>query len=197
MKTQQVETKSLAPYKKKTSAIVEKANELTIKTESNMEVAVDYLKKIKQIALEIKTEKEKLTKPAMEVLKNVRMLFNPFEVNIKEAEFIIKEKMLKFDELQQKKAAEKIEKIEAKVEEGKMDLVKAAEKMEKVEPKKNYAGEIGKVQYRTIQKIVITNRNKIPREYLLLNETLIRRDLLKGVSVPGAKLVSEKQVAAY
>lgn len=197
MTTQQIETKTLAPYKKKTSLIVSQANELAIKTEKSMEIAVDYLKRIKEMAQQIKTEKEKLTKPAMEVLKNARTLFAPFEKNIKEAEFIVKDKMLKFDELQQAKAAEKIEKIEAKVKAGKIDLVKGAEKMEKVEPKKSYEGNVGKVQYRTVQKIVITNWNKIPREYLLLNESLIRRDLLKGVSVPGAKLVSEKSVAAY
>lgn len=178
-------------------SIVNQSEKLDIKTEAQMEMAVDYLKQIKDIGKSIKTQKEKLTNPAQEILRRIRALFKPLEDSQREAESIIKNKMLIYNQVVETRAEKKITRIEDKVKSGKMDIVKAAERIEKVEPKKNYEGAEGKIQYRTIKKILITDRNKIPRIYLEINETLIRQDLLRGVSIPGAKIVEEKQVASY
>ena len=195
--TQTQEEKSLTPYKKKVSGLISQSQGLDIKTEAQMETAVDYLKQVKDAGKKVKEQKEKLTDPAQETLRRIRALFKPIEDNIREAEGIIKDKMLSFDEIKRKQSESKIAKIEAKVKAGSIDITKAAEQMEKIEPKTQYEGDAGKIQYRTIKKILIVDKTKIPREYLVLNESLIRRDLLKGVSVPGAKIVEEKQVASY
>ena len=197
MTTQTITTKQIEPYKKKTSAIVLQANELTIKTENELKVAVDYLSEIKNISKKITEEKIKFTEPANAILKRAREIFSPIEKSYKTAEILIKSKILDYNLIQEKKAEKKIETIENKVKEGNLDIVKAAAKIENLTPAKNVSGKTGSVQYRIVKKIVIFNRNKIPTEYLLLNEVLIRKDLLRGVQVPGAKLVEEKVIASY
>lgn len=191
------EEKSLTPYKKKVSGLISQSQGLDIKTEAQMETAVDYLKQVKDAGKNIKEQKEKLTDPAQETLRRIRALFKPIEDNIREAEGIIKGKMLSFDEIKQKQSESKIEKIEAKVKAGNMDIVKAAKQVEKIEPKNSYEGDAGKIQYRTVKKILIVDKTKIPREYLIPNEVMIRKVLLAGKKIPGIKLVEEKQVASY
>jgi translation initiation factor IF-2 len=197
MELQIINEKDLAPIKDETKNIFDQAKSLTIKTEDDLIVAADNLKKIKLVAANVKALKEKFTKPANEILKMARTMFAPFESVCDEAEAEVKRKMLIFNQAQEKKAEKKTETIMKNVAEGKVSVEKAAEKIEAVAPKTSVQGNVGAIQYRTIKKVVIENPALLPREYLVPNEVMIRKAALAGVQIAGVKVVEEKQVASY
>jgi hypothetical protein len=196
MKNNIIKSTELKVYEKQTNLVIDKANQLVIKTDSDMIVAVDGLKQVKSIAANIKELKEKYTKPANEILKVARSMFGPFENNLKDAEAIIKAKMLQFDELKIKESLKEAEKIAKAVKSGKLDISEAGEKLANIEPSNSYSGENGSISYKKIKKVVITDVNLIPRKYLVPNEMMIKNDLLLGISIKGCQIVEEKIVAS-
>jgi len=69
-----------------------------------------------------------------------------------------------------------------------MNFEQASKKIEKIEQK------IKAVPIREIVKVVITDKSKLPLEYLEPDLVAIRRDLMAGEKIEGAKLVKEKVV---
>ena len=67
----------LTPIKRRVSAVVKGAETLNIETKENLITATDILGKIKLIGKEIKENKERVTKPLNEALRNTRELFRP------------------------------------------------------------------------------------------------------------------------
>ncbi len=189
--------KEIKVYQRQSNRIVEKAEDLTIKTEKEIIKATDYLHEIKTAGKKIKELKESYTKPANEIIKRAREMFSPLETQFKKAEMIIKDKMIKYDKEKQLKALKQAEELSKKVEEGEIDIIKASEKLSDITPKTSYQGEEGNIAYRTIKKIRIINERDIPREYLVPNEVLIRKDLLEGKKIKGVELIEEKIIASY
>lgn len=188
-------TKELAPIKAQVSKAINAANALEIKTADQMVEATDILGKIKTVGKMIKQKKESITKPLNEALRNARAFFAPIEGQWNEAELIVKRKMIAYQQAEQAKAAKKTEKIEEKVESGKMSFDKAAEKIEQVTPEKTVEAKAGSVQFRTIKEVIIEDETKIPREYLVPDMVKIKKVALAGVSIAGVKVV-DKQVVA-
>ena len=190
-------TKEIKVYQKQVSTIVSKAEALTIKTEKQITTATDYLYQIKEASKKIKELKEGYTKPANEILKNARAMFSPLELKFKTAEMIIKDKMIAFDKEKQLQALKEAEELSKKVQEGEVDIIEAGKKLQEITPKTGYKGNEGAISYKTIKRIRIVNEAKIPRKYLVPNETLIRKDLLEGKKIMGVQLIEEKIVASY
>jgi hypothetical protein len=57
-------------------------------------------------------------------------------------------------------------------------------------------GNIGEVQVRKIRKVRIVDAALLPREYLIPNEVVIRRDALGGKQIPGVEIYDEEVIAA-
>jgi len=186
----------LAPIKKQVSLVGSSANSLKINSAPDLVKATDILGKIKSIGKDIKKWRESITKPLNEALKNARDLFRPLENDWSEAERIVKKKMVDFNVKQQAKAAEKEAKIEKQVEKGEIDMEKGAEKLEKVAPPNKIEADKGSIQFRTIKKIVIFDKSKLPREFLIPDTVKIRKVALAGIDIAGVKVVEEKQVSA-
>jgi hypothetical protein len=187
--------KSLAPYQKSVSLILEEASNLTIKNEEEIKEATDILSRISTIEKRVKAEKEKLTKPATEIIKWARSVFSPIEKNYKEAEYIIKDKMILYNQKLEEKNRKKLEAISKKVEEGKIDIDKASENIESLKTQNSYKGEEGGIQFKTLKKLNIIDESKLPRIYLIPNERKIKEALINGIEVPGAEIINEKIVA--
>lgn len=196
MKTKKIKSTELKIYEKQTNLVIEKANQLVIKTDKDLIGAIDGLSQVKKIANNIKELKETITKPLNEALKNARNMFAPFENNLKDAEVIIKAKMIAFDKKKIEDSLKEAERIAKAVKAGKLDIIEAGEKLAEIEPSNSYQGDSGAISYKRIKKIVITDINLIPRKYLIPNEMMIKQDLLLGISIKGCSLVEEKIVAS-
>jgi len=188
-------TQELAPIKSQVSKAVSAATALEIKTADQMTNATDILGKIKTVGKMIKSKKETITKPLNEALRNARAFFAPLEKQFNDAERIVKNKMLDYQRAEMAKATKKTEKIENKVESGKMSFDKAADKIEEATPEKTVEANLGAVQFRTIKQVIIEDESLLPREYLVPDMVKIKKVALAGVSIAGVKVV-DKQVVA-
>lgn len=188
-------SQELAPFKASVSKAEAAATALQIKTVDDLTEATELLGKIKTVGKAITQKKESITKPLNEALRNARSFFAPVEEMWANAERIVKDKMIGYQNEQLAKAAKETKKVEEKVEAGKMSFEKAAEKIEAVTPQKNVTTDAGAAQFRTVKEVVIDNETLIPREYLVLDMVKIRKVALAGVSIPGVRIVEKQAVA--
>ena len=188
-------SQELAPIKIQVSKAEAAADAIQVKTVDDLTAATELLGKIKTVGKMITSKKETITKPLNEALKNARAFFAPLEKQWWEAERIVKDKMIAYQNKQLANADKKTEVIEQKVEAGKMSFDKAAEKIEAVTPQKNVTTDAGAAQFRTVRKVVVNDETLVPREYLMLDMVKIRKVALAGVKIAGVSVVEEQTVA--
>lgn len=189
-------SKEIAPLQKEVSKIVSVANELKVENKDDLQEATNLLTKIKMIGKDLLFAKENITKPLNETLRNIRGFFAPVEAQWSEAERIVKNKMLNYQKQELAKAEVVANKVEEKVEAGKMTFEKGAEKIEEAMPAKTVQSETGgSAQFKKIKKVEIVDEKLIPDEYWDLNLIKVRKVALAGVEIPGVKVVEELTVA--
>lgn len=197
MKNATIDKKEVALVKSQASKAVVAVNEIEIKKYEDLTKATDVLSRIKQVQKMVREKKESITKPLNEALKNIRGLFSPIEDDVSEAEKIIKGKMVKYQEVEEKKKEAKEAKIEENLKDGKIDFEQATKKLEKV-PDVNTAvkGKVGEVFTRIVKKAVIEDEAKLPREFLVPDMVKINQAVKQGLEIPGVKVVEEKIISA-
>lgn len=184
-------------YKSQISKLENQANELTITTPEENVLATELKAKLKEIGKRIKDRKEEITKPLNEALKSARQLFAPLEEQFENAETIVGRKLLAYKQKVDAEIRAKEDEIARKAAEGKIKLETAEKKMEKLDEKrieKTVQTSHGQVQFRKIKKVRIINKDLIPDKYWVLDEVLIRKDVLAGIPVSGAEMYEEETV---
>ena len=98
--------------------LVEQIKAVEIKDNDSYVSNGALLNEIKQKEKLVKTRKEEITKPLNAALKSARDLFRPVEFSLAEAKTILGGKLNAFKREQDKIAAEKARKLQAKIEKG-------------------------------------------------------------------------------
>jgi len=190
-------TKEIAIIDEKVTKLVTKqekqANDLLILTPADMKKATELLSEVNRMADKFEAEKELLTKPLNAALKEIRGRYKPIETALEYAISTIRTKMTTAQRMFDADAEAKREKLMARVEKGTMRVETAVAKMEDIpDADATINTDSGSVQWMTVKKLVIDDANKIPREYLDVNEVRVKEALKNGVVVPGARMVEEK-----
>lgn len=171
------------------------AKEIIIKDSNGLTLATDLLTRIKQIGKSITEEKEKITKPLNEALKSARAFFAPYETQYEEAERVVKGKIVAYNQEQEAARIKAEAKLLDRVANGTLRYETAmAKRMDLPVPERAVKGEMGSFATRRIKKVEITDKSKLPREYLIPDEVKIRADALKGVEIPGVRVYEEDAV---
>ena len=181
------EEKSLIVIKKQVEN-VEGIGRIRITSQVKLEQAVEARKRVLEAKKLVETQKKEITDPLNLSLKKIRNLFKPFEQRLDIVDSWLKEQMLSWEQAQEEARKEKEKEIEDKIAKGEMTFEQAGKKIEKIDKK------IEVVPTREISKVEITDKSKLPLEYLLPDLVLIKRDLLLGKEIEGAKLVKERVV---
>lgn len=192
-----ITTKELVPIKKKIEAVAEKAKDIAIRSSDDMATATVILSQMNGYMDSVKEKKETLTKPLNEALKNARAMFKPLEETYEEAIEVLREKMSFYQTQQMKIKREEELKIASRVKEGKgnLSIETAVKKIEALpQVNKEVATDAGLVQFREVKVLVILDPLLIPREYLVIDESRLLKDLKEGKTVAGAT-TETKQVA--
>ena len=193
-----IETKELTPIRAQASKVLNAAQGVTIKTQDDLIKAADITHNIKEVQKSAEAAKKKITDPLNEALKAARALFAPIEEAWKQAETILKTKILSYNREVETERLKKEAELAAKVEAGKMRPDTAAKKLELVpEANQSVQGKKGEIQFRTNRKPVVYDETLVPRQYLILDMVKIRKDALNGIEIPGVKVIEEKIIAAY
>lgn len=191
MKTEQ-EIKQLQQL---TNEQVRQVDNLKIKNTKDLEVAKEQLKKLAQVKKEIDSKKTAITKPMNNALKAIRELFKPLETELSTADHNLRSKMYDYNEAVKREMEKKSQEVArqiAKEQEAGKDTTNILEKAEK-----KMASVIAKqeaIPTRKVKKVIITNENLVPRQYLEMNMVAIRRDALAGIEIAGVQVIEEEVI---
>ena len=191
----EIKNHNLIVIKTKVNKSLQLSEEITIKDESTLSQAIDFLKKIKETGKIIKEKKELITKPLNEGLRNARDMFRPIEDNYFIAEKNVKAKILEWNNEQERIRRQKEEKLAKRVDKGTMKMETAVKKIEQM-PEVSNKGQAGKVSFKTIRRVVVMDENVLPRKYLIPDMVKIRKYAFSGAKIEGVKVVEEKILAS-
>ena len=196
-------SKEIVAVEKSVNKAMVAVQSIVIKDDESLLSAGEFRKNIKDLGKKIKEEKEKATKPLNDVLKLVRGWFAPIEENYEKVESIVTTKMQDYQREVKAKRDKAEAEAQAKIDEAKRELEagniseKQAEKViAKTETKLEKAPEVitksSSFHTRKIPKCRIVNPSLIPQKYLVIDEVAVRKDVLKGIEVPGAEYYEEE-----
>lgn len=158
-----------------------------IRSQPDLDEAVAMLKGLKEVQKQVKEKKESVTKPLNEALKAARSLFEPMETALAAAEAKLKGRMLTYQASLAKKVEVAVEKAEEKIAEG-GSFAQAGKAVAKA------AARVDAVPTMTVKKVLVEDESKLPDAYWVIDQVKLRKDLLAGVVVPGAKIVEEQTI---
>lgn len=164
---------------------------LVIANDEDLQRAGVVLANVKQLIKNLKAEKERITKPAREIIKVAKEKFSDLEQRLANIEATIKEKMLGYQQVKKLEAKRLETEVAKKFTDGELDMAQAAEEMSKVAAPAIPKG----VQMRKVKEVLIVNEGIIPDKYWILDDVTIRKDALAGVVIPGVE-VAEKEIIA-
>ena len=192
-----IDTRELVPLKAQVTKFETQASAVTITNDEEYKGTVDLVSRLKETGSKIKNIKESITQPLNEALNNARALFKPIEMQFANAEAIVKTKLLDYKRRIDAEAREAEAKIAARVEKGTMRLDTAEKKLDSIERVDTTTrGKIGEVQVRKVRKVRIVDAAALPREYLIPDEVLIRKDALGGKQIAGVEVWEDEVIAA-
>lgn len=176
-------------------ATISELKELKITSQETLEQSAEGLKKISAVSKIIKAEKDKNINPAKQIIENVKNFWKPFETAIDEAEMHIKSEQTKWLEKVRKQQQEQEDKSKKELEEKLNNgediseaLANQGNKIERIEHKADA------IKTYTYTGVRITDKAKLPLQYLIPDESAIKKALQSGVAVEGAELYTEERV---
>ena len=179
--------------KKEVVVLQNEATYFEITTNGDYRQVIDLVSRIKALGSKVAEQKESVTKPLNEALKNARNLFQPLEQRLADAEMLAKRKLLEYRKKVELEAAKEEAKITKKMASGKMSLDTALEKIEAVEHvETTVKGETGQLTIRSTRKVRIVDEALIPRDWLVPDMTAIRKAVLGGHKIPGTEIYLEE-----
>jgi len=174
--------KEIAPF-------INKAKSLTISGPKDMEKSAEILSQLNRQLDALTEDKELLTKPINESLKQIRAKYKPLETLLDSAIRAIRSEQSRYQTEQIKLARKEEEKLAAKVSSGYIKPETAISKMEDIKtPEAKITTDSGSLKFREDKILKITNHLLIPREYLVINEKALLDALKTGQVIPGAEL---------
>jgi len=162
-----------------------------IKDKDDMLKATETLSKLNVLMDRLVEEKEKITKPLNEALKEVRNKYKPVETVLESEIARIRSVMSVYQTEQVRIQKEEEAKIASRIGEGKgkIKFETATKKMSEIERVDNIvSSDVGTVKFRTDKVLKVVDMNLIPDEYFDLNESKLLKVLKAGVVVAGAVL---------
>lgn len=164
--------KQMQVAEQKLNAALLYAQRLEIIEDQQLVVAIDELAGIKQLAEWLEVEKQKITKPMNEALRNARLLFKPLETAYEQAESIIKDKMAAYKRLKDETSGNPMVETTIMGMEG------------------------SSATFRSLRHAVVVDEKKLPAKYWIPDMERIEFDALKkGIKIPGVEIQTEISVA--
>lgn len=178
--------------------IIAKAESITTLTVETMPEAVELLSSLNRIKDEITAEKELVTRPLLDALAAERAKWKPKEVKLESVITKIRTALTVYQtELVVKQRAEQ-EAIAQRLQDGKIKPETAIKRMQAVPDINNTVeSNTGKITFKTVTTFTVADWSKVPVEFLLLNDTLVREKLKSGVKVPGLDYKDEQVPVNY
>lgn len=181
--------------KKDVEPLIEEVAALTITGPETMEVATELLSRLNKLGDRIEGEKEKTMRPALDTVAAIRAQWAPFEKPVAANVLEVRAKMTRYQTEARKKEDTDKDAIAARIGEGKGKLKPetALNKMDAVAaPEKKVTTASGSIQFITMPVFKLLDISKVPAEYLLLNESAVRKAQKSNIPIPGIEYGTEE-----
>lgn len=195
-------TKEIKPIeiKKEVLPIVSKFKDRIIETSKQMSEAVAALSDLNKILDRLTEEKEKITKPLNAALKEVRGRYKNAETQLEEYIVDLRSKISGYQTEQVRLQRIEEEKIASRVGEGKgkLKFETAVAKIDELDkPAEEVITNAGMVKFKEVKKIEIVDKSKVPMDYLVADESAIRKAMIEGIELPGVRYYTEQVPVNY
>lgn len=205
-------------YGTKAQQFLVEAKAFEIDSQQMAELAADDLKRIKAYAKEVDERRKAITKPLDEVKKSIMDLFRPAVEYLEQAETALKSGLKKYIDAEEKKrreleeaarkvAREQAARLEAEAKaaaaQGQMEEARALEQQAAIAPALVPAAaptpKLSGISTKEVWLFEITDPAAIPREYMMIDESKIRKvvQALKAeTNIQGVRAYPDSQLAA-
>lgn len=189
---------------RESSKVVDVTAKIKIRKDSDLTEATGQVSTIKSLYKNIDAKRKSITAPLRQAIKEVDELFKDPLDRLKSAESIIKDEMLRYSDMVERRAARRADKIEGQVDSGEIGMADAMGKLGNIkQAESNVKSDAGSAQFKTVTKIRITNPAELPAKYFLRPRVMealrveVEEDVRKKAEpVPtGAESYEERQVA--
>ena len=189
--------KEIQLLNEETLAVAKYTSALSIKGAEDMKNAVETLSSLNTLHDRVVEDREKLTKPLLEALKEVRERYRDVEERLKASIGTVRSEMTRYQGEALKARQEAELKLSERVGEGrgKLKMETALRRLEEVEVvEKGVVGEAGSVTFVEVEKFEVVDFKALPDEYKVANEVAIRLAKKNGVEVAGVRYWKEQSV---
>jgi len=184
-------TQTLTKIETEVSTIIPSISNLSISTEEDKIKASSLLVSLTLYLDRLTADRELITKPINASLKAIRAKYKPLETILESNISTIRQELSKYQTKALELQREKENKIADRVGEGK-GYIKAETAMNKIagleKPTARLITDDGVISFRTDTVLSVTDISLIPREYFILDESRLLKDLKNNVQVSGAEL---------
>ena len=155
---------------------------ISVRSEESAKEATDIAKEAREMKKTIEDQRNIHVKPHNLFVKAINNFFRTYTDRIGKSETEIRDKLSKY-------MAQKREREQKKQQ-------KAAEAGKEIKPiVKSIESENGKTFTKTVTDFEITNIEKLPREYLIPDMSLIRKSVQAGIeNIPGVRIYKREQL---
>lgn len=182
--------------------LLNKAKAIVISDEKTCTAASEGLVVIKDALTKLEERRKFFVKPLKDHARNIDQFFARLSEPVEQADQILRAKVLAYRDALAKTAEEERSKlVEQAVEAHESgDTVTSAALATQAETiaapaKRLDAGGLGTVGTSKVWKFEVTNEREVPREYLIVNETAIRRAVSSGLrEIPGVRIFQSEQL---
>lgn len=174
---------------KEVSPLLAQAESFDIKDPKSLEQATEFLSNLNAKLDQIVDSRETITKPLNEALKQARLKYKPIETTLEGAIDLIRDKMSAYATEINNERKKQEQKIQDKLENGKMSIPTALKKLETLDSvPSTVSSNSGSVSFRPVEKLKIVDPLLVPRQYLIIDEKAVLDDLKNGVKVAGCEI---------
>ena len=207
MKKETIES-TIVAVKKDQTIIQKQAQAIRVTSDKQMGVASEFLVQIKARIKRIETKRKDYVQPLNDQVTKMNADFKEMAQPYLEIEETIKGKVGSYmtkvrekeEEAQRKADEERRKEAEALAKKEKISKRKAMAQVEKVEIEQRdqtVRTETSKVVTKQVTKFEVINPKKVPDEYKMVDERLVRKAVNQGIKIPGVKVWEETQVSTY
>ncbi len=181
----------LATITKEISPIEKEITTLQIVDTTTLTQAIEYLSQVNRYLDNVVADREKITKPINQSLREIRLKYKPTESALETLVSILRDKMSKYQTNLANEAKKAQEKIAKRIGEGSghYKLETALSKLDAItKPEEEIITATGSAKFRAVQVLVVDSLAKIPDLYFDLNEKRLLEDMKGGKQIDGAHL---------
>lgn len=197
-KTKALATQEPNTYITTVDEFQQQVDSFAIANPEDLNRGVAFLSELNRTKDRIEAEKDKVMRPALDVVAAERARWKPTETKLVAAITVMRRKISDWQTAQVAKVDKQADKIAERVAAGTLTEKTAIRKMDAIEkPEETVSTESGQVSFRTDKKCEVMDITMLPHEYLLPNEPKIRAAMKAGIQLPGVRYWEEQTPINY